>query len=336
MITVAKEGGDFSTIQEAVLSLKDGSGHRQTIFVKDGVYEEKLFIRKESLDIVGESREKTMIRYNDGAKKLFDDGAEYGTFNSATLFLSGNDITMRNITVENYAGPGRQAGQALAVFVSADRAAFYNCAFLGYQDTVYTGGALGGNHSRVRLPDYIRNSDVRSDFPVLRNYFENCLICGDVDFIFGPNTVYYNKCHIFVRSLPIERSTYITAANTPIGQEYGFVFHGCKVEFENTADCNSYLGRPWRDYAKTAFVKCEIGEGIHPAGWHNWSKPKAEVTCGYVEYMNYGAGADTSERAAFAKILDNPGIYEYYSVESVLAGDDGWNPQENKNAEKEI
>ena len=157
-ITVAKNKKNaFPTLQEAVLSVADGLSETVRICVEPGVYEEKVFIRKENLEIVGMGPDPgaVIFRYGDGAKKPRPDGdGEYGTFNTAVLFFAGKDITVRNITVENTAGPGCQAGQALAVYAAADRLSFYNCRLLGWQDTLFVGEPITCQMKKLMLPDF--------------------------------------------------------------------------------------------------------------------------------------------------------------------------------------
>ncbi|MCD7814068.1 MAG: pectinesterase family protein [Lachnospiraceae bacterium] len=328
-ITVSKTSpASFRTLQEAVLSIDDGHKERIRIHVEPGIYEEKVFIRKENIEIIGDDPETTEICYGDGAYRLRPDGSmTYGTFNTAVILFAGRDITMENITVRNTAGPGETAGQALAIYAGADRSVFRNCRFLGYQDTIFAGYVedFPLNHPAMH-PDFFVNSEVPIGYTPIRNYFKDCYICGDVDFIFGPNAAFFEDCEIHT-----ERHSFITAASTPIGQEYGLVFYHCNLTGrEDAEECYTYLGRPWRDFAKTAFICCTMGKQIYPEGWNNWDKPKAEAVCSYVEYGNEGPGAsaqNSGARAAFSKQLDNPGIPDYFSKKNVLGGDDGWNPQ---------
>lgn len=314
----------FHSLQEAVLAVPDNRRETVRICVSPGIYEEKVFIRKENLEIVGQNPETTVFRYGDGARKPRPDASgEYGTFNTAVILLAGRNIHMENITVENTAGPGHTAGQALAVYVAADRCSFRNCRFLGWQDTIFAGEALTCNMKNLMLPDFFSSSSVPIEYPVLRNYFRDCYISGDVDFIFGPNVVFFDHCEIFSRKHHSESHAFITAASTPADQEFGLVFSHCRLTGDEEP-ASVYLGRPWRDYAKTAFVHCHMGRHICPEGWQNWGKARAEVLCSYIEYANDGPGAGTAGRASFGKPLTHPGLEEYYSRENVLAGDDGW------------
>lgn len=326
MITVSMFGdGDFKTIGDAILSIPDVHEETITIFVKPGVYNEKLFIRKSNLKIIGQDPLTTVIRYNDGAKKLREDGSEYRTSNTFTVLFAGRDITVENITIENYAGYGEKVGQAVAAYIASDCTAFYNCRFIAFQDTIFVGEINEAQLEKLMLPDYFKNTNTPIMFPLVRNYFEDCYIRGDVDFIFGSNTCYFNRCTIDSCELRSEETAYITAANTPISQEFGLVFYDCNL-IGDAKENSVYLGRPWRSYAKTAFLHCNMEGHIKEEGWHNWDKPNAEVTCSYVEYANTGVGSKTNKRANFSKQLTNPGLEEYYHPLNVLRGEDLWNP----------
>ncbi|MCD8337316.1 MAG: pectinesterase family protein [Lachnospiraceae bacterium] len=318
--------GSFSSLQEAVLSIDDRHKEKIRILMESGIYEEKVYVRKNNIEIVGEDPMTTILRYGDGAYKVRSDGGGgYGTFNTAVLLLAGSDITVENITIENTAGPGEIAGQAVALYNAADRSVIRNCRLLGYQDTLFVGYVKDFPlNLRPMLPEFFTQSEIPvADHPV-RNYFKDCYICGDIDFIFGPNTAFFEDCEIHT-----EREAFITAASTPAGQEYGLVFWHCRLTArEGVQGCHTYLGRPWRDYAKTAFLCCVMGDHIYPAGWNNWDKPKAEATCSYIEYGNIGPGASGNHgakmRAPFSRQLKNPGLEQYFSRKNVLCGDDGW------------
>ena len=147
----------FSTLQEAILSIDDRHDETIRIEVAPGIYEEKLFIRKENIEIVGDDPLMTVFRYGDGAKKPRPDGSgEYGTFNTAVIFIAGKDITLRNLTIESTAGPGYLAGQALAVYAAADRLSCYNCRFTGWQDTIFNGDPMTCNMKKLMLPDFFQ------------------------------------------------------------------------------------------------------------------------------------------------------------------------------------
>ncbi len=293
---VAKDGsGHFTTIQAAINAVPDYRRKRTIIFIKNGTYNEKLILpaSKQSVTFIGESAEKTIIAYGDWAQKKNDFGEDIGTSGSATFFIYGNDFHAANITFQNTAGP---VGQAVAAHVSSDRSIFYNCRFLGFQDTLYT---------------YSENS---------RQYYKKCYIEGTTDFIFGWSTAVFDECQIHCI-----KDSYITAASTSEKTKYGYLFYKCRITAEPEVT-KMYLGRPWRNFAKTVFRECEMGAFIHPQGWHNWNKPEAEKSSFYAEHKNFGSGADISKRVSWSHQLTTEQANEW-TVENVLAGNDGWNPK---------
>jgi pectinesterase len=246
------------------------------------------------LSIVGESKEGTIITNSDySGKFMYPDTTvskeKFSTFNSYTVRVQGNDISMQNLTIENAAG---RVGQAVALHVDGDRFIMVNCNLLGNQDTLLTANDTS------------------------RQYFENCLIAGTTDFIFGNATVVFQNCTI--KSL---FNSYITAASTTQRQQYGYVFLNCKLVADEAAK-QVYLGRPWRAYARVVFIGCELGNHIRPEGWHNWDNPANEQTAYYAEYNNKGAGAATDKRVAWSRQLTTLEAGTY-TVPAIFSG---WQP----------
>lgn len=290
-IVVALDGsGNFTSIQEAVSSVRDYRPEGETkIFIKKGVYKEKLVIpaQKTNITLIGEDVNETIISWDDHANIN-----KMGTFKTYTILILGCDFRAENITFENNAP---QLGQAVAVHVEGDRVVFKNCRLLGNQDTLFTG-----------------NGDSRQ-------LYLSCYIEGTTDFIFGPATAWFEKCTIHSK-----RNSYVTAASTPQGHEFGYVFNRCKLTAAPDVG-KVYLGRPWRAYAAVLFMQCELGAQILPAGWHNWGDAKREATSRYAEYENTGAGADASQRVPWSRRLTKAEA-EKYTLANVMKGCDGWNP----------
>jgi pectinesterase len=287
-ITVDRNGrGDFRTIQEAVESIRafDPNG-TVTVFIREGVYKEKLILPTHvcNVKLIGESRDKTVINYDDHANIN-----KMGTFRTYTFLIQGNDITLENLTIENSAQP---LGQAVALHLEGDRIIIRNCRLLGNQDTVYTG---------------------REN---CRQYFENCYIEGTTDFIFGPSTCWFENCEIHCK-----KNSYITAASTPSTILFGYIFNRCTITLAEGIT-EVYLGRPWRPFAMTVFLHCALPEGIVFAGWDNWRNPENEKTARYGEYNNSGKGADTSRRISWAKQLSDQEA-AVYTLENVMNGCNG-------------
>ena len=289
-IVVSRDGtGNFRTLQEAIESARAFMDYTVTIYVKNGVYKEKVIVPSwvENIDIIGEDRDKTIITYDDHANIN-----KMGTFRTYTVKVEGSDITFKNLTIENNAA---QLGQAVALHTEGDRLKFINCRILGNQDTIYTGAKF------------------------TRLYFKDCYIDGTTDFIFGPSTALFEDCIIHSK-----RNSYVTAASTPKEAKYGYVFKHCKLTAEPGVD-KVYLGRPWRPYAYTLFIECELGKHIVPAGWHNWGKQSNEETARYMEYKNTGEGANASERVAWSKQLTKKEA-EAVTVDAIFSTQSNWNP----------
>jgi pectinesterase len=282
-IVVDRNGrGDFRTIREAIESIRafDPAGPT-TVFVREGVYKEKLVLPTHvcNVKIIGESRDETIINYDDHAN--ID---KMGTFCTYTFLIRGNDITVENLTIENTA---KQLGQAVALHLEGDRIVIRNCRILGNQDTVYTG---------------------REN---CRHYFENCYIEGTTDFIFGPSTCWFENCEIHCK-----KNSFITAASTPENIPFGYIFNRCTITMAEGVT-EVYLGRPWRAHAMTLFMNCTLPEGIRPEGWDNWRNEENEKTARYMEYNNSGRGAETDGRVEWAKILSEKEA-SAYTLEKVI------------------
>ena len=293
---VARDGtAEFRNIDDAIEVCRAFMEYHKVIFVKKGTYKEKLIVPSwlTNIEICGEDRDNTIITYDDHAN-VFIPGTDrkMGTFRTYTVRVDGNDITFRNITIENNAA---RLGQAVALHTQGDRFTFVNCRILGNQDTVYTGGI------NTRL------------------YFKDCHIEGTTDFIFGPSTAWFENCTILSRT-----DSYITAASTPQNVEYGYVFNRCKIVAAEGVS-KVYLGRPWRPYAHTLFMNCQLGKHILPVGWHNWSNTQNETTARYCEYNNHGEGAATKERAAWTRQLTKKEAAKV-TLENVFRQNGGWIP----------
>src|SRR5580698_1224655 len=259
-ITVAADGsGQFKSVQEAIMSVPSGSAANPVIIhIKPGTYRELIYVQREKsfFRLIGDDAARTIITFNLYAGMTNVDGKPLGTFKTPTATIDADNFTAENITFENSAGP---VGQALAIRVDGDRAAFQHCRFLGWQDTILINRG--------------------------RQYFENCYIAGHVDFIFGAATAWFENCHIHCL-----RNGYVTAASTPQDAAYGYVFSHCTIDAETNVQ--TFLGRPWRLYASVTYLDCYLSEAVRPVGWFDWGKPQAHTTTRYAEFNSTGPGAD--------------------------------------------
>jgi len=294
-VTVALDGsGQFTSVQEAISAAPmntDPTAPRWVILVKPGTYHERIYVQRERghLRVVGEDAANTIVASDLNANLPGPDGKPIGTYRTPTVQIDGDGMIWENLTIANTAGP---VGQAIALRVDGDQVVFNHCRFLGWQDTVLVNRG--------------------------RQYFADCTIEGHVDFIFGAATAYFDRCEI--RCL---RDGYITAASTPRGTAHGFVFADCKIT--GADGVKTFLGRPWRDYAKTVFLRTEMSSVVRAEGWDNWKKTYAEQTTFYADYASTGPGASSPTRVPWAKTL-TPEDVALLTPDKVLAGDDGWNP----------
>lgn len=290
-LVVARDGtGDYRTLTEAMEGIRAFMDYKVTVLIKNGVYKEKVVVPSwlQNVEFIGEDPEKTVITYDDHANIN-----KMGTFRTYTLKAEGNNLTFRNLTIENNAA---QLGQAVALHTEGDCLLFVNCRLLGNQDTVYTGVA------GTRL------------------CFLNCYIEGTTDFIFGPSTALFQDCTIHSK-----RNSYITAASTPQEVAVGYVFRNCRLTAAPGVD-KVYLGRPWRPYAATVFIRCQLGRHICPAGWDNWRNAANEQTARYAEYRCTGEGADTAGRVKWVRQLTDEEAARYDDAAYLFGLCKEWNP----------
>jgi len=309
-VTVAKDGsGTYTTVQAAIDAAPAGRTSVYTIFIKNGKYKEKITVpsTKPFLQFVGESVANTILTFNSGASDALPGGGTVGTQNSASVSINATDFSALNITFENSYGDGTQA---VAVLLNADRCAFYNCRFLGNQDTLYTKGSGTPHH-----------------------YFKGCYIDGNIDFIFGSSAAVFDNCVVYAKTRTTSGVSYITAANTPPGQAYGYVFRNATLP-ANTGGTQYYLGRPWQNSTgnsplannKVVFHKARLGAGlIRPEGWVTWDAGTNTSLITDAEYNSRtfgGKAASVSQRVSWSQQL-TPADTAFYATANVLAP---WDP----------
>ena len=306
--SVAADGsGDFKTVQEAIAFVSKNPTDRQIIHLKPGTYEGPVTVpygtSHSAISFMGDDPTTTVIDWNRNMQDPIPDGADR---TNPGVHVLNNNFHAENVTFRNSSG---DHGQGLAIKVDADRVVFYHCRFLGWQDTVMLNKG--------------------------RQYFRDCYIEGRVDFIYGDGTAVFDHCELHSKN-----GGYLTAASTPQNHLFGFVFLHCKLTGDDLPWVdpsgatqqrvwklpNTHLGRPWRPHASVAFIECEMGEHIAPAGWNNWGKAENEATARYAEYHSSGPGAHAEQRVAWAKQWSKAEA-EKVTVQSVLGGLDNWEPE---------
>lgn len=291
---VASDGSaPFRTVQSAIMAVPSGSLKNPVIIhIAPGTYHEQIYLQREKryFQLSGENATNTVLSFNLFAGMTNAQGNPIGTFKTPSTTIDADDFTAENLTFENAAGP---VGQALAIRVDGDRACFRHCRFLGWQDTILLNRG--------------------------RQYFADCYVSGHVDFVFGSATAWFEGCEIHAL-----RSGYLTAASTPEDVPFGFVFSHCKITAEPGVE--TFLGRPWRIFASTIFLNCELCGAVRPKGWSDWQKSEAHATVRYAEFNSTGPGASPTNRPVWARQL-SAAAAEKITLKNVLGGTDGWRPE---------
>ncbi|KAK3026995.1 hypothetical protein RJ639_041756 [Escallonia herrerae] len=280
LIRVDQSGqGDYKKIQEAIDAVPSNNSDLIFIWVKPGIYREKIVVPadKPFITLSGTEASNTIVTWNESGE----------IFDSPTLSVLASDFVGRYLTIQNTFGT---AGKAVALRVSADRAAFYNCRILSFQDTL--------------LDD------------TGRHYYSNCYIEGAVDFICGNAASLFERCHL--HSLADTNGT-ITAQHrdSPL-ENTGFTFLGCKITCAGTA----LLGRPWGAYSRVVFALTFMPSAILPEGWDDWGNPSRQSTAYYGEYKCYGPGANRSKRVGWSHSLSSDEAAPFLSKSMI--GGRGW------------
>ncbi len=296
-ITVSQNSkADFTSLQQAL----DTPDQELTIILDEGVYSGQFSANKKYLSITGKGPDKTIITGSIGAKDPFGDGNKTGTFRSYTAYFCGDFLHLENLTVENTAGQGSVAGQAVALYASSSKVFCQNIHLKGFQDTLFTaplplkerlkGGFTGPEEFLPRKP---------SD-----QCYINCYISGTVDFIFGSASAVFEGCTIAIHKTTTE--TYITAPSTQ-PDATGYIFNNCKVvkaePFDTKEQPSVFLGRPWREYAKCCWLNSDFADVICPAAWDNWDNPENEKTVDFKVYNNKWIHAKKAGVCSFAPEL---------------------------------
>ena len=323
MYIIAQDGsGDFTSIQQAIDAVPGGGRAPAILLVRMGEYHERVVVHKDNLRIIGEARDRTVITASGCAKDQDENGRERGTFLSATFLVTGHNVEVENLTIRNDAGDGRDVGQAVAVYAAGDRGVWRSVRMIAHQDTLFC-GPLMPKVADFAAPRQGRAECVESvgDCPPThsRQYFERCYIQGDVDFIFGPYRCWFEGCTLFMNA----RGGWYTAANTPETQPHGLVFHGCTL----TGECpegRAFLGRPWRKFARTVFLNCQMDAHVAPEGFRDWDENR-RITARCGEFATEGVRADQGTRHPGQKRLTEQDAM-CLNIPEVIGGYDDWRP----------
>ncbi|MFI1744063.1 pectinesterase family protein [Thalassobellus sediminis] len=302
-ILVAQDGsGDYTKVQDAINAVPNNSSERTVIFIKPGIYKEKILVpsEKKKVTFLGESYKNTILTYDDHGKINPD---------YASTKVLAEDFFAENITFQNTIDSRKGGSQAAALRIDADRAVLYKCNITGFQDTFY----LKTN---------------------TRSYIKDCIIDGTTDFIYGAGIALFENCVIRNR-----KDSHITASSQELGEnKFGFIFKNCTIiKYPGEKVSNASLGRPWGNGANTVYLNCEIGNHIKPEGFASWSTKPDHKYFNNINTAYYGlykgTGYNPKKLLSVVHILNDSEASKYtkeniFTANSTsainLVGD--WNP----------
>ncbi len=326
----AKAG--FHSLQAAIDAAPENAPKPYRIYIAQGIYREKLRLQKNNIQLMGAGRHKTHLIYDDYAGKTAGSGKTLTTPGSATLTITGSDIRIEHLNIENSFDflandalanddPKKIVGsQAVALFIdgAADRILVRDVVLLGYQDTLFANAG--------------------------RSWFDKVLVAGNVDFIFGKGNALFTDSEIksLSRAKPGNPLGYITAPSTQIASEFGLTFINCRLTRDlAVADNTVPLGRPWHPttqfndgrYAdpnaigKTVFINSWMDAHITRDGWFSMSGSTKEggrkaflpEDSRFFEYGSKGPGAAGTDKRRQLTAEE----VKSYTIKSIL-GD--WQP----------
>ncbi len=302
-LVVAQDGtGNFRSIQQAIDALPDSGG---SIAIRPGIYREVVTIRKPHVFLHGDPTDPDAITI------VFNNGAAHsgGTFNSATVFVEADDVSLDHLTITNDLGYGK--GQAVALAVTGDRDVFRWVRIHGHQDTLFAA-------SKYCYGDY-------GPCIPARQYFSHCFIDGNVDFIFGDSVAVFDHCELHGN---VEGNVMFTAQDKHYArQESGYVFDHCTLTAAPRARGIVSLGRPWRPYATVVYLHTRMDANIFPQGWKEWPRfgEPSLPTAFFAEFDSTGPGANPAAREPYSHQLTAAEAARFSPIR-FLAGMDGWDP----------
>jgi pectin methylesterase-like acyl-CoA thioesterase len=304
VVAAADGTGDFRSLQAAVNALPENGGE---IRIKPGTYREVVVIDKPHVRLVGDAKEPAKV----GIVFNKSHASAGGTLASATVAVNVDDFYAEGVTFANDYSLDKPLGngsQAVALLIRGDRAVLRHVRLIGFQDTLYA-------RSKSCVSE-------QGPCAVTRQYFSDCYIEGNVDFIFGDSKAVFDHCEI--HALP-NSLVFLTAQSKHYPDEpSGYVFDRCKITSSDGTP-KIYLGRPWRAYSTVVFLNTDIEASIDPARWREWTPGETHKidTSFYAEYNSRGLGGNVSQRDPHAKQLQENDV-EKYSTKIFLAGQDHW------------
>ncbi|MFG2383131.1 pectinesterase family protein [Streptomyces avermitilis] len=290
--------GDHTTVQAAVTAaggtsqaFSTGGGSGRSLVLAPGVYRETVAVSVARTEMTwigasGDPRDVVIV-YDNAAGTPKPGGGTYGTTGSATTTVQADGFTARSITFANdflrADHPEITGTQAVAIKVQGDRSAFLGCRFLGHQDTLYADSMALGTYAR--------------------QYYRDCYVEGDVDFVFGRATAVYERCHFrTLNRTDLAGAPYgfVFAPSTAAANPRGYLVTRGRVT-SGAPDAYYKLARPWVPSSDTTarpmltIRDTRLAAGIDAvAPYTNMSDSYPWQSQRFAEYRNSGPGAEAT------------------------------------------
>ncbi len=279
-------------IQDAVNRLEEPA----LVYLEKGVYRAKTEITADNITIIGKGKD-TVLTNGDYARKIHADGREYNTFRTYTLCITGDNVTLKNLTVVNSNTAPQDVGQCVALSVHGNMFRADGVNLVSTQDTLFL--SPFPDDLTVRYADFLPKRQLYREGSSL-HVFTNCRIAGNVDFIFGCSEAYFEKCEIV--SVNDARGTgFVSAPAHPLAEAHGFTFIDCSFEDNGAGENTVYLARPWRDFGKSVFINCSLGRHVRSELFDKWNDTDRDRTA---RFCHYGLKGIDVKPVAWAKALD--------------------------------
>lgn len=289
------EINNTTRISNILLQMSPGD----TLILNDGIYDEKIEIWIDNITIKAKNKHQAIISNNDYYHKIMSNHNECNTFNTFTIYIASNNVKLEGLTIENRSTPSHIFGQAVALHVDGNNVKCSECLIKSAQDTLFTGPLP--NDLLIRYAGFYPKERLKGT-PSKQTY-EKCTIVGDVDFIFGGATAFFNNCNIVTLKRKSTNPAFISAPSHSYETEFGYLFYRCNI----VGEASTYLARPWRDYGTAAFIECNLSNHIEPLGFDKWEGTSRDKTARFYEYNN----VDTSQRVPWAIQLTKEKANEY-------------------------
>ncbi|MDE7263528.1 MAG: hypothetical protein K2N64_02560 [Anaeroplasmataceae bacterium] len=284
------------SITEAIKQLNP----KDVLVLNDGIYNEKVEIWNSNITIKAKNYLKAKIIHKDYYHKIMPDNNECNTFRTYTLYVGGDYVKLEGLDIQNEAVPSCIYGQAVALHVDGNHFLCEQCRIASAQDSLFTGPMPSDLLLRY---EGFYPPEKRKGTPS-KQIYRQCTIIGDVDFIFGCATAFFDQCKIISLDRGSTNPTYVCAPAHSKELSFGYLFYKCSFQGNEPA----YLARPWRDYGCVAFIECKLDEHILPEGYNKWDNTHRDKTARFYEYSTE---IDTSRRVSWAHLLSSADATKY-------------------------